>query len=203
MQAGKCDRASTSNVSTARQDANKQARGRQEDRNAGPVDKLSKAVIPIRARELCTKHHPNSAKDTIVCAGGDGKSTWNFDSGGPLIDQETRQLIGIVSGGSDSKEPGVYTGVGSYIPFIREYLGSVSNPDPNAPPRTEAQEKFVEAQELWYQQVEDHCFKARKDLDECHIKANECKWLRKPDGNMDEVYPCIDKKIEELKTYKL
>ncbi|KAM3547955.1 hypothetical protein MY1884_009374 [Beauveria asiatica] len=173
--------------------------------SAIPVDRLRKVVIPVRAREDCSKAGPAVAgRDTIVCAGGDGKSTWRYDSGGPLIDQETGHLIGVASVGvNDAQYPAAYTRVGSYIPFIKGYLGSVSNPDPNAPSRTEAYEEAVEASRLLNQQVEDYCQKSGKDFIDCLDQAKECKGLRKPDGKMDEVYHCIDKKLDELeKWYK-
>lgn len=199
MQAGKYHGAST-RIINARSNANKKIRGGNEVFN-GPeyVDKLLKAVISVHPREVCAKKTPNIAgKQTIVCAGGDGKGTWRHDSGGPLIDQETGLLIGIVAAGGDPEEPGLYIRVGSYIPFIKEYLGSVSNPDANAPLRTEAYEKLVEAQESWDKQVEEHCQRTGQDFFNCRDEAKKCKALRKPDGNMDQVYPCIDKKMDEF-----
>lgn len=83
----------------------------------------------VHEREACFKLAPTklSGRNTVVCAGGDGRSVCWQDSGSPLIDQETRQLIGVASfiigGNSCSPDyPAVFTRVGSYISFIKEYL---------------------------------------------------------------------------------
>ncbi|KAM3547434.1 hypothetical protein ARSEF4850_010030 [Beauveria asiatica] len=71
-----------------------------------------------------------SIRDTIVCAGGNGKTVCGQDSGGPLFDQETGELIGVASFGSPDKNknycsqaPGVFTRVASYMDFINANLG--------------------------------------------------------------------------------
>ena len=79
---------------------------------------------------------PEAHPDTI-CAGAKGKDACHGDSGGPLIDQETGQLIGIVSRGLCTNPPTVYTRVGSYIPWIKDHLGGVgSGPKPISPTST-------------------------------------------------------------------
>lgn len=76
------------------------------------------------------------ARDTIVCAGGGGKNVCDRDSGGPLIDQKTGQLIGVtsfVAGTAEEGEctlPAVYTRVGSYINFIGENLEGLNSSRP-------------------------------------------------------------------------
>ncbi|KJZ76103.1 hypothetical protein HIM_04559 [Hirsutella minnesotensis 3608] len=94
-------------------------------------DKLLKAVIPVHTRETCSKLDPEMASmDKVVCAGGQGKGTCRGDSGGPLIDEKTGQVIGVTSWGVRDKEqylcrdaPTVFTRVGSYIPFIAANQG--------------------------------------------------------------------------------
>ncbi|OAA38282.1 Peptidase cysteine/serine, trypsin-like protein [Beauveria brongniartii RCEF 3172] len=78
---------------------------------------LRHVVVPIIGRENCGKD-----LDTIVCAGEQGKDSCSNDSGGPLIEQETGKLIGIVSSGFQCATPigGRYTRVASFIPFINE-----------------------------------------------------------------------------------
>ncbi|ODA79102.1 hypothetical protein RJ55_04693 [Drechmeria coniospora] len=174
--------------------------GGQVPRLGSPAaEKLRKVAIPVLARKDCWTFVPAFAgRDTIVCAGGGDKGIFAFDSGGPLIDQKTGHLIGVVSAG-DGHHPGIYTRVGSYIPFIKEYLGSVSNPDPNAPSRTEAYEEAVEASKVWNKQVDEYCQKFDKvNIYDCRDEAAKCQGLRKPDGKMDEVYQCIDKKVDKL-----
>ena len=66
------------------------------------VDELSKVVIPVHTREELFRSFDSDAagRDDKVCAGGDGKNIMpQSDSGGPLIDQETGQLIGVASFG--------------------------------------------------------------------------------------------------------
>ncbi|KAH0592050.1 hypothetical protein MHUMG1_10183 [Metarhizium humberi] len=92
------------------------------ERSSAWDSKLHKVVIPIQERKLCSDIDKGApVRDTIVCAGGDGKGSCDGDSGGPLIDQ-SGQLIGIVSVARKCGLPLVYTRVGSYIPFISENL---------------------------------------------------------------------------------
>ncbi|KAH0591643.1 hypothetical protein MHUMG1_10621 [Metarhizium humberi] len=90
---------------------------------------LSKVVMPVRDREVCLKLSPAalSGRTTVICVGGDGKGLCHRDSGGPVIDQETRRLIGVVSFGlgrppCTADNPMVCTRVGNYISFINKYL---------------------------------------------------------------------------------
>ncbi|KAK8142397.1 hypothetical protein G3M48_008825 [Beauveria asiatica] len=105
--------------------------------NLYPDGKLHKVVIPVHEREVCSNLDPGAAgRDTIVCAGGNGKNVCKYDSGGPLIDQETGQVIGVASFGikrqCGSETPSVYTRVGSYMTFINENLGG-SGSGPSGP----------------------------------------------------------------------
>ncbi|KID81639.1 Trypsin- protease [Metarhizium guizhouense ARSEF 977] len=104
------------------------------DRNQA-VDKLAKVVIPVRARQDCRwRFNPPEAHPDTICAGANGKDACLGDSGGPLIDQATGQLIGLVSRGKCTNPPTVYTRVGSYIPWIKDHLGGVgSGPNPISP----------------------------------------------------------------------
>lgn len=78
---------------------------------------LRHVVVPIIDRENCGKD-----LETIVCAGEEGKDACSSDSGGPLFEQQTGKLIGIVSSGFQcaSAIGGRYTRVASYLPFISE-----------------------------------------------------------------------------------
>jgi secreted trypsin-like serine protease len=95
------------------------------------VDMLSTAVIPIHGLSKCAKYSlAVGNRDTILCAGGDGKGACRGDSGGPLVDQVTGQLIGLASWTINDAgrqfcnlAPAVFTRVGSYMSFIRENLG--------------------------------------------------------------------------------
>lgn len=106
------------------QDANQYARGVTGPLNKGDAsDKLLKVAMPIRDidSDFCTAGPAVQLPDTKVCAGDGRGDTGKGDSGGPLIDQETGQLIGIVSIGPR------YTKVSSYIPFINDIINNGIN----------------------------------------------------------------------------
>ncbi|KAK8925559.1 Chymotrypsinogen A [Metarhizium anisopliae] len=99
------------------------------------AEKLSKIVLDIHAREDCAAKYKNQKvgdRDTIICAGGQGKNPCKGDSGGPLFHPETRELLGVVSWSIRdrydddlcNKTPTVFTRVGSYINWINDNLGS-------------------------------------------------------------------------------
>ncbi|KAK2598190.1 hypothetical protein QQS21_005667 [Conoideocrella luteorostrata] len=103
------------------------------------VETLNKVTIPVHAREDCAKLRKELVGiDTLVCAGGAGKNVCKGDSGGPLIDQDTKQVIGIASFAiKDTADnycgqaPSVYTRVGSYISFIQENLAQPKSQSPS------------------------------------------------------------------------
>lgn len=131
-------------------------------------DKLRQVYVPIQARDRC-----KDAGETMVCAGGDGKDTCTGDSGGPLIDRETGQVVGIVSSGVGCGGTGLYTRVASYISFINENLG-----DSGTPTRE--------------QQLQDHCGRSGNDKDACMFAARRCTGQVKPDATMLEFLQCVD-----------
>lgn len=94
-----------------------------------PAKKLSKVDLWIHAREDCAKYEGVGDRDTIVCAGGEGKNVCRADSGGPLFDQKTGLLIGVTSWSIQAnkefcnKAPALFSRVSSYIDFINENLG--------------------------------------------------------------------------------
>ncbi|KID82132.1 Peptidase cysteine/serine, trypsin-like protein [Metarhizium guizhouense ARSEF 977] len=141
-----------------------------------PAAKLSKVPIYIHPLEECKKlWHFLENRETVFCAGGDGKGSCALDSGGPVFDPVTGYVVGIVSFGMNDKDetncnqvPGIYTDVGSYIPFIEKYLGAagycaINEPDAHstAPPETFDQcvEKCVKEQHLKPQQCGAGCVK--------------------------------------------
>lgn len=83
------------------------------------------------------------------------------------------------------------------MPFIKEYLGSVSNPDPTARPITEAREEKLHPAIFLREQVKNYCEKKfAENVFDCFSAAGDCKGLQKPDGNMDEVFQCMDKELD-------
>ncbi|OAA34108.1 Trypsin- protease [Beauveria brongniartii RCEF 3172] len=113
-------------------------RAKDDSQATVPAETLSKVVLPIHAREECAKYDGVGSRETIICAGGKGKNVCNADSGGPLFDEKSGQVLGLTSitiedteGESDgetcNQTPGLFTRVSSYIDFINEHLGSAPN----------------------------------------------------------------------------
>lgn len=110
-----------------------EARGSTTDVNGSPVVMLNKAAISVLARDHCREFAPEAGdRDTVVCTDGNHKNSCLYDSGGPLVDEQKRQVIGVVSFGLPGKSgealkcgeaPTMYTRVASYIPFILENMG--------------------------------------------------------------------------------
>ncbi|MEE9335952.1 MAG: serine protease [Granulosicoccaceae bacterium] len=102
-------------------------------------DELRHAVVPIISRGICNApvSYAGNIADTQICAGlaQGGVDSCVGDSGGPLlidINGVTAQ-VGIVSYGNGCAEPlfyGVYTNVGKYVEWIRQYtsVSSVGTP---------------------------------------------------------------------------
>lgn len=88
--------------------------------------------MPVVDRATCSAAYqaiPNmpNVTDAMFCAGlkEGGQDACNGDSGGPIIDTETRVLIGVVSWGYKCAAPnayGVYTRLGADIEFIKSHL---------------------------------------------------------------------------------
>lgn len=162
------------------------------------VDHLRVLDIPVRPLEDCQQYSlvPDT-KDTIICAGGDGKITTKYDSGGPFIDQETGYLSGVVSQGmSDAQYPGTFTNVGSYMSFIEEYRGSNGRPDPNAPSRVkllqETAKKVISEDEVF-----EHCDRTGQSRQDCYEAKKPCDTQRrkKPNQTHEEYFQCIDEEV--------
>ncbi|KAK2590701.1 hypothetical protein QQS21_011612 [Conoideocrella luteorostrata] len=95
------------------------------------VKTLRKVTLPIHARQDCAKLLPDIPHDnTTVCAGGAGKGICMHDSGSPLFNDKTKQIIGLAAFGiKDAAEnycdqaPGGFTNVGSFVDFVNKNLG--------------------------------------------------------------------------------
>lgn len=159
----------------------------------GGVDQLNKVVIPVHTREDCVQLDSDAAgRDTIVCAGGDGKNVCHTDSGGPLYDQETGQLIGIASWVIKDAEwyycrmsPSVFTRVGSYISFINENLGAAELPA----------ESPAESPKTVDQQLQKHCGRFGNDQEKeaCRFAATRCTARVPRDATIEEFLNCVDR----------
>ena len=89
-------------------------------------DCLMKADVAIIAQNECGGYYPDTKiSEREVCAAGKGESgTCYTDSGGPLVVEEEKVLVGVVSWGDGRCEgkPGVYARVSHYISWIQETM---------------------------------------------------------------------------------
>ncbi|KJZ73810.1 hypothetical protein HIM_06703 [Hirsutella minnesotensis 3608] len=100
--------------------------------NGQLAEHLQRVEMPIVSREACQKSYdkakfPFPITENKVCAGSEGKTGCEADSGGPLVKKDTGELIGVVSHGSDMKcdapgSFGAYVRVANYHSFIKENM---------------------------------------------------------------------------------
>ncbi|KAM8712357.1 hypothetical protein ACLKA7_012814 [Drosophila subpalustris] len=99
--------------------------GRTENETSSEVP--LETIVTARNRSSCQASFTRKIVPTQICAGDRGKDSCNGDSGGPLLyvdvfkGQQRFVQFGIVSFGSRTcgdGNPGVYTNVGSYTPWI-------------------------------------------------------------------------------------
>ncbi len=129
-------------------------------------------------------------RDTIVCAGGDGKNVCKFDSGGPLFDKENRGLIGIAlwvikdeGGNFCDRAPAVFTRVASYIPWINENLGgSGGYPYPD-----------FEWIRNATNEIGRHCNRIFNDAGACMAAKPGCMTELKPGASTQELLECVNR----------
>lgn len=90
-----------------------------------------KVTVPIVDREECDGLYEGTEYNitsNMICAGDvaqGGKDSCQRDSGGPLVDDITGELVGITSFGEGCGRPGypgVYARVGAAISFIAKHL---------------------------------------------------------------------------------
>ncbi|NXU82866.1 CELA1 elastase, partial [Xiphorhynchus elegans] len=94
----------------------------------GSADRLQEVILPVVDHEICSQSDwwGSQAKDTMLCAGGDGvKAGCSGDSGGPLSCFRDNQweVHGIVSFGlvpycNTYHKPTVFTRVSAYVDWI-------------------------------------------------------------------------------------
>ncbi|KAI1946642.1 hypothetical protein LOZ35_001447 [Ophidiomyces ophidiicola] len=98
------------------------------DKTNATVRPLLHVTIPIVRRRDCQNSYiraprPRTITRDMVCAGAPERDACNGDSGGPLYDLKTNELIGIVSWGEGCGSPtypGVFTRVSKYVDWIRQ-----------------------------------------------------------------------------------
>ncbi|VUC31188.1 unnamed protein product [Clonostachys rosea] len=93
-----------------------------EEDESGRSDVLRKVSIPVVSRDECQVAYPSSnITENMFCAGTCGKGSCDYDSGGPVIDRVTGEVVGLVSWGTScvgSDYPGVYVRVGNFVEYI-------------------------------------------------------------------------------------
>jgi hypothetical protein len=113
-------------------------------------------VYPVDP-DTCARQYNETTRinpDTMLCAGHSSLNydSCNGDSGGPLLDKETGEQVGIVSFGrgcGDPDFPGVYTRVSTYKSWIHDRICELSAmppadcPAPNSDPKTGELTKVV------------------------------------------------------------
>ena len=103
-----------------------------DERNVVPSKTQQKLVVPLLRDGQCGAFQGGINNTIHLCAGGElGKDTCKGDSGGPLFyrdhDSTPWYLVGVVSYGTrqcGSGEPGVYTRINAYIPWILKNIGN-------------------------------------------------------------------------------
>ena len=103
--------------------------GRQSDGGMRANQLLLVVTLDIMARPTCVPHGKRldwTIGDGFVCAVAPPKTdrkTCTGDSGGPVVDNMTKQLVALVSGGgpkcAKDNDPSFYTRIGAYLPWIR------------------------------------------------------------------------------------
>ena len=103
--------------------------GRQNDGGMRANQLLLAVGLQIMARKDCVPHGKRLRwiiGDGFVCAIAPPKTdrkTCSGDSGGPVVDDVTKQLVALVSGGgpkcAKDNDPSFYTRIGAYLPWIR------------------------------------------------------------------------------------
>jgi hypothetical protein len=94
------------------------------------LDKGSSALLQVEMNVLAEPrcaalpgYGPSKIHSGVVCASAPGRQTCRGDSGGPIVFRDGAPvLVGVVSWGKErctgDDQPGVYTRVGAYVPWI-------------------------------------------------------------------------------------
>jgi hypothetical protein len=104
--------------------------GRQSDNGLGASQILLTVGLDVMDRNTCTPQGKRlgwSISQSFICAKAPPKvdaKTCSGDSGGPVVDKITRQLVAVVSGGgpkcAKDDDPSFYTRIGAFLNWIRE-----------------------------------------------------------------------------------
>lgn len=96
--------------------------------NAASLSKeLIKVDIPVVARDTCNKIYKGLVSENMICAAAPegGKGTCRGDSGGPIKDVKSGEIVGVMSWGEgcgQADKPSVYMRLGSLLEFIKEHM---------------------------------------------------------------------------------
>lgn len=89
---------------------------------------LRAAMVPVANQSYCNDRYNGMITPRMICAGfkEGGKDSCQGDSGGPMtfdVDEDTRQLVGVVSFGTGCAEP-TYPGVYGRVTSVRSWIKS-------------------------------------------------------------------------------
>jgi len=84
--------------------------------------RLRHAELEYISQTACKNEVGEDLKQSMLCAKGRNQDTCSGDSGGPLYDNESKALVGVISWGygCEAKYPGVYARVASAFPWIKK-----------------------------------------------------------------------------------
>ncbi|XP_012585917.1 PREDICTED: transmembrane protease serine 13-like [Condylura cristata] len=90
---------------------------------------LQRTMVPLLINSECRKHWGKSITDAKICAGDNGVSCWEVNSGAPLVcrKKKVRTLVGVMSFISEAcptQKPLVFTRVSKISPWIQETMAS-------------------------------------------------------------------------------
>ncbi|XP_055918593.1 ovochymase-1-like [Eupeodes corollae] len=87
-----------------------------------------------KCKEIYSTEFDVNIDGRMICAAARGRDSCKGDSGGPLIDKKTRQLVAILSFGNGCARenyPGVYTRVLNHLDFIKSNINKRVNHSAN------------------------------------------------------------------------
>lgn len=169
------------------------------------AERMARVTLPIHDRSVCDKLDAGvQGRQTLVCAGGDGKNACRYDSGSPLMEQDTGLVVGVASWGIPDAEklmcsnaPMLYTRVSSYLGFINQHLEGGAAAAPPATPEQPGGGPRADEDKLCstaagpnkYGVPEDEC---RRVVAQC---AFEEKQKNEVASNFDGVVRCADAQL--------
>ncbi|ATY67450.1 trypsin-related protease [Cordyceps militaris] len=171
------------------------------------AERMARVTLPIHDRSVCDNLDAGvQGRQTLVCAGGSGKNACRYDSGSPLMEQDTGLVVGVASWGiPDAEElmcsnaPMLYTRVSSYLGFINQHLegGAAAAAAPPATPEQPGGGPRADEDKLCSTAAGPNKYGVPED--ECRRVVAQCvfeeKQKNKVESNFDGVVRCVDAQL--------